>query len=119
MTKRQRVGAFSHVELISKDIGRSVKFYEKVFGWKFDDAGPGYMFVSPPARPTGAVRTPQDGESPGALSYIEVEDVTRTLEDAEAAGAKVIVPRTEIPKMGHYAVLRVPGDVPQGIFQTA
>ena len=65
------------------------------------------------------MRTPQDGESPGALSYIEVEDVTRTLENAEAAGGKVIVPRTEIRNMGHYAVLLVPGDVPQGIFETA
>jgi uncharacterized protein len=118
MTKKQPAGAFSHVELISKDTAKSVKFYEKVFGWKFDNAGEGYMFVSPPAMPTGAVRSPQAGESAGSLSYIEVKDVAKTLKDAEIAGARVIVPKTEIPNMGQYAVFLAPGDVPQGIFQT-
>jgi predicted enzyme related to lactoylglutathione lyase len=119
MTKTQPAGAFSHVELISKDTAKSVRFYETVFGWKFDDVGQGYMFVSPPAMPTGAVRTPQKGESVGSLSYIEVRDVTKTLKEAEVAGARIVVPKTEIPNMGHYAVIIAPGDVPQGIFETA
>jgi uncharacterized protein len=119
MTKKQPPGAFSHVELISKDTAKSVKFYEKVFGWKFDDAGEGYMFVSPPAMPTGALRSPQKGEAAGSLSYIEVKDVAKTLKEAEAAGAHVIIPKTAIPNMGHYAVFLAPGDVPQGIFQSA
>lgn len=119
MPKAQPAGAFSHVELISKDVARSMKFYERVFGWKFDDVGQGYMFFSPPALPTGGLRRPQQGEGPGALSYIEVKDVAKTLKDAEAAGAQVLVPKTEIPNMGHYAVFLVPGEIPQGIFQTA
>ena len=119
MAKKQPAGAFSHVELISKDTAKSVRFYEKVFGWKFDDVGQGYMFVSPAAMPTGAIRTLQEGESAGSLSYIEVRDVAKTLKDAEAAGAQVVVPRTEVPNMGHYAVFIAPGEVPQGIFQTA
>ena len=119
MPKQQPAGAFSHVELISKDTAKSVRFYEKVFGWKFDDVGQGYMFVSPPAMPTGALRIPQKGESAGSLSYIEVKDVAKTLKEAESAGATVVVPKTEIPNMGHYAVFIAPGEVPQGIFQTA
>jgi uncharacterized protein len=119
MTKSQPAGAFSHVELISKDPAKSVKFYERVFGWKFDDMGDGYMFTSPPALPSGAVRPAQDGESHGSLSYIEVKDLARTLKDAETAGARILVPRTEIPNMGHFAVVLAPGDVPQGVFQSA
>ena len=119
MAKSQPAGAFSHVELISKDTGKSVKFYEKVFGWRFDDVGQGYMFTSPPALPTGAVRPPQKGESVGSLSYIEVKDVARTLKEAEAAGAQVLVPKTEIPNMGHFAVILAPGEIPQGIYQSA
>lgn len=118
MTKRQPAGAFSHVELISTDTAKSVKFYEKVFGWKFDDTGQGYMFVSPPAMPTGALRLPEKGEAPGALSYIEVKDVAKTLKEAVAAGAHIVVPDTEIPNMGRYAVFLAPGDVPQGIFHS-
>jgi predicted enzyme related to lactoylglutathione lyase len=38
---------------------------------------------------------------PGSLWYIEVKDLARTLKAAEAAGAQVIVPNSEIPKMGH------------------
>jgi uncharacterized protein len=119
MTKVPPAGAFSHVELISKDTAKSVRFYEKVFGWKFDDMGQGYMFVNPPAIPTGAIREPQQGESVGSLSYIQVKDVSKVLKQAEDAGAHVIVPKTEIPNMGHFAVFIAPGDVPQGIFQNA
>jgi predicted enzyme related to lactoylglutathione lyase len=118
MSKSHPAGAVSRVELISKDPAKSLRFYEKVFGWKFDDTGGGYWFTSPPALPTGAVRGPQDGEMPGSLSYIEVKDIAKTLKDAEGAGAQVIVPKSEIPNMGHYAVFIAPGAVPQGIFQS-
>ncbi len=118
MPKAQPAGAFSHVELISKDPAKSVKFYEKVFGWKFDDMGEGYMFFTPPALPTGGLRGPQKGESPGSLSYIQVKDVDKTLKDAQGAGAVILVPKTEIPNFGHYAVFLAPGDVPQAIFQS-
>jgi uncharacterized protein len=119
MPKQQPAGAFSHVELISKNPAKSVKFYEKVFGWKFDDMGGGYMFVNPPALPTGALREPQPGETPGSLSYIQVKDVSKALKDAEAAGARVVVPKTEIPHFGDYAVFIAPGEVPQAIFESA
>lgn len=119
MTKKQAAGAFSHVELISKDPARSVRFYERVFGWRFDDFGDGYMFTTPPALPTGALREPQEGEMAGSLSYIEVKDVTKILKEAEAAGALVLVPKTEIPNMGHFAVFLAPGGVAQGVFQSA
>jgi hypothetical protein len=76
------------------------------------------MFTSPPALPTGALRPPQEGEGAGTLSYIEVKDVSKTLRTAEEAGAKVLVPKTEIPNMGHFAVLLIPrgdrpGDLPE------
>ena len=119
MPKNQPVGAFAHVELISRDPAKSLLFYEKVFGWKFDDFGDGYMFTSPPSLPTGALRPPQEGETPGTLSYIEVRDVSHTLKSAETAGAKVLVPKTEIPEMGHFAVLLIPGEILQGIYQSA
>jgi predicted enzyme related to lactoylglutathione lyase len=118
MPNSQPAGAFAHVELISKDPARSLTFYETVFGWKFDDAGDGYLFTSPPSLPTGALRPPQKGEAPGTLSYIEVKDVSKTIASAEAAGARVLVPKTEIPNMGHFAVLLTPREIPQGIFQT-
>lgn len=118
MAKAQPAGAFSHVELISKDPAKSVRFYERVFGWKFDDMGAGYMFTTPPAMPTGALRGPQEGESAGSLSYIEVKDLEKTLKAAEAAGAQVLVPKTEIPNMGHFAVFLAPGGVAQGVFQS-
>jgi uncharacterized protein len=119
MTRTQPAGAFSHVELISKDPAKSMKFYEKVFGWKFDDMGEGYMFVSPPSLPTGAIRNPQEGETVGTLSYIEVKDIARTIKHAEEAGGSVLVPKTEIPNMGHFAVILGPGELPQGIYQSA
>ncbi|MCI4336217.1 MAG: VOC family protein [Thermoplasmata archaeon] len=119
MAKKQPAGAFSHVELISKDPAKSQTFYEKVFGWKFDDMGDGYMFTTPLSPPSGALRPPQEGEVAGTLSYIEVKDVSKTLKSAESAGAQVLVPKTETPNMGHFAVLLIPGEISQGIYQSA
>lgn len=119
MTHRPAPGAVSHVELISKDPAQSIRFYERVFGWKFDDAGGGYWLTTSPGLPTGALRAPQDVELPGSLSYIEVKDLSKTLRDAETAGAKIVVPKTAIPNMGHYAVFVAPGGVAQGVVQSA
>lgn len=57
----------------------------------------------------------------GAFSHAELisKGPAKTLKAAEAAGAQVLVPKTEIPNMGHYAVFLAPGEIPQGIFQMA
>ena len=40
------------------------------------------------------------------------------LKEAEAAGGKVLDPKTEIPNFGHFAVMLAPGDGPQRVFQS-
>jgi predicted enzyme related to lactoylglutathione lyase len=117
LAKPRSSGLFCHVELISKDPSKTVRFYETVFAWKVDVPRKGYMFAAAPALPTGGLRAAEDGESPGTLTYIQVEDIESTLRAAEAAGAKILVPRTRCTPRGHYAVILAPGDVPQAIFQ--
>jgi len=72
------------------------------------------------ARGSGTgVRSLEKGESPSTTSYLTVVDLEASLMAAQKEGARVIVPKTEIPGMGWSAVVHAPGDVPIGLFQAA
>ena len=38
-----------HFEIFASDVERARKFYERVFGWKFEAAGPPDFYLSPRA----------------------------------------------------------------------
>jgi predicted enzyme related to lactoylglutathione lyase len=50
-------------------------------------------------------------------SYFRVADLDRALRDAVEAGAQVIVPRTEIPTVGWFAMFLDPDRIPIGVMQ--
>ncbi|MGA8663758.1 MAG: hypothetical protein WB809_01630 [Thermoplasmata archaeon] len=110
-----------HVEYASKNPEATRKFLEKVLGFHFDvmDAMGGYgMRTDKVARGSGTgVRGLEKGESPATISYLTVGNLEESLQAAQKEGARVILPKTEIPQMGWHAVVHAPGDVPIGFFQ--
>ncbi|MFG1777154.1 VOC family protein [Micromonospora sp. NPDC049051] len=76
------------------------RFYGDLFGWSFTEegtAGASYRTTGggTGAGIGGAVRG-TGGASPNyAVFYVQVADVAETVRRAEAAGGKVLVPRTE------------------------
>jgi predicted enzyme related to lactoylglutathione lyase len=50
-------------------------------------------------------------------SYFRVPDLDRTLRAAVEAGARVIVPRMEIPNVGWFAMFLDPDGIPIGVMQ--
>ena len=44
--------------------------------------------------------------------YITVDDVDATARKAEAIGGKVVVPPTDIPKVGRFSVIKDPQGIP-------
>ena len=66
---------------------------------------------------TIGLRPPVGPEPPGTISYLTVPNIDEALKSVKAAGAKVIMEKTEIPKMGYSAVCVAPGDVTQGLYQ--
>ena len=110
-----------HVEYASKNPAATRKFLEKVLGFHFDvmEAMGGYgMRNDKVTRGSGTgVRPLQQGESPTTIAYLTVMNIEESLKSAQKEGARVIVPKTEIPDMGWSAVVHAPGDVPIGLFQ--
>ncbi len=64
-----------------------------------------YAMLSPGGDLGGGLNQVTDGFPAGTLAiYIGTEDINASLAGVEKLGGKTIVPRTEIPGMGHYAV---------------
>ncbi len=109
-----------HFELMTNDPEKCKGFYGAVFDWTFDDQSmPGYTLVNAGAEPSGAV-FPKPSEAPGVCLnvYFQVADIDETLSKATEHGAKVIVPKTQIPNnVGHFAMFADPEGIPIGLMQ--
>ena len=119
-----------HFEIPFDDKKRAMKFYEAAFDWKLTDM-PEMSYVM---AETVAVNEKQLPTEPGAINgglfqrpkeaphpvvYLGVSSVDQALEKAQAAGGKIVTPRTPIPGMGAFArVTDTEGNV-VGLFETA
>ena len=106
-------------ELMTDDAARCKAFYGAVFDWKFDDeAMPGYTIVHTGQDPNGGVFTrPKDAPHPCMNVYFKVEDIAKTLAAVAGYGGKVLVPKTPIPGVGHFAMFTDPEGIVIGIMQ--
>ena len=112
-----------HIEYTSKDPAATRRFLEKVLGFHFDvmeEMGGYGMRSDKVARGSGTgVRALAKGESPATISYLTVVNLDASLKAAQTEGARIVLPKTEIPGMGWHAVVHAPGDVPIGLFRGA
>lgn len=101
-------GSIVHVEIPSKDVAATKRFYGEVFGWTFQDVPEmNYTLFAAPTPPNGGIFVPSEGPS-GVLNYILVESVEEISEKIAAEGGKVLVPRREVPGQGWFAVFQDP-----------
>lgn len=119
-----------HFEIPFDDKTRAMKFYSDAFGWALADI-PEMSYVM---AVTSAVDEQQRPKEPGAINgglfqrpkeapapvvYVGVESVDQALKKVQAAGGKVVTPRTPIPGMGAFArVADTEGNV-VGLFEGA
>jgi uncharacterized protein len=99
-----------HIEIASKDPKASGKFYGELFGWPMQETGAEYgNYVMWGDGSGGGGGFPQaDGEmykEGDTIAYIGVEDIDAMLARANELGGKTLVPKTEIPNMGFFAIL--------------
>jgi len=103
-----------HVEIPAKDTKAAGEFYSKLFDWKMElDPQFDYLQFAPEGGPGGGFV--QVGEQGGMqykpdslLVYIGTDDIEGTLRKAESLGGKTILPKTEIPQTGWFAILTDP-----------
>ncbi len=112
-------------EMMSTDVGKSVEFYTKLFGWTTEEMsmGPGgiyTMFKSGDKQVGGMVPLEAGSGVPAHwLGYVTVADLDATVATVQEHGGSVTVPATDIPNIGRFAVIADPTGAHIAPFQSA
>ena len=113
-------GAFTWSELSTSDLAKSKAFYSEVFGWGWGGADE-YAEAQVGGRTIGGVMPrPPDmpAEVPDSwLVYFATADLDGDAKKAADMGATVIVPPTDIPNTGRFAVLLDPQGAAFALFK--
>jgi predicted enzyme related to lactoylglutathione lyase len=100
-----------HFEIPADDIDRAKKFYSTLFGWKIEKP-PGemdYWIISTSGNSNdksslgGGMMKRKDPQQPN-LNYIGVPSIDEYSKKVNQLGGKVVMPKTEIPGYGYFAV---------------
>jgi uncharacterized protein len=99
----------AYFQIPADDLGRAIKFYQRVFGWQFDKFnGPlEYWEVK-----TGKVNeagidgglAKRSEKIPVARNMIYVPSVDEYTTKISSEGGKVLIPKSEIPNVGYWAL---------------
>lgn len=114
----------THFDMASEDPAALVKFYERVFGWKFEK-WPGdfdYWMINTgnedePGINGGLGRS--DDENPaGTVNVIDIADIDKALGDIKAAGGDILRDKGAIPGIGWFALFKDPQGLIFGLMQS-
>lgn len=108
-------GRFSWFELLTSDVVAAQRFYTETFHWSTKTVDPGTgpytMFVKGDGEPVSGLFTLSDemkGVPPHWTSYIGSTDVDADLATIEKLGGAVLVPASDVPTIGRFAVAADP-----------
>jgi predicted enzyme related to lactoylglutathione lyase len=97
----------AHFEIPADEPERAVEFYESVFGWKIEKwEGPAdYWLVTTGEAPEPGINGVIERRSEGDVTRntVDVADVDEYVRKVEAAGGKVVKPKTALAGVGWYA----------------
>jgi uncharacterized protein len=91
------------------DVPRARRFYEQIFGWKFEAWGPPNFFMIETGkeirRPVGGILEQRRELVPGGRMIgfecsIGVENIDETIRAIEANGGKIVMAKFSIPTVG-------------------
>jgi uncharacterized protein len=94
-----------HFEIPAKNLKKLSRFYSKVFGWKFRDAGmPGMQYwliqTGPQGKSTGGAMYSKMSKGDVPRNYIGVPKIGPAIRAFKAAGGKEVVEKMEVPGVG-------------------
>jgi len=106
----------SHFAINADDLPRARRFYERVFGWRFEAWGPpGFYLIQTGAAGEGILGALQQRRElvPGQRTVgfectVAVDSADAAAKTAEAAGGAVIMAKTIIPTVGELVWLQDP-----------
>lgn len=103
-----------HIEIPASNTSAAANFYKEVFDWKVevDDVYHYAMFAAEGGPGGGFVGLEGDGpmqyKPDRLLVYIGTDDIDASLASVEAHGGKTVVPNTQIPNIGWFAIFTDP-----------
>jgi len=112
-------GKICYLEIPAMTAEASADFYRTIFGWKIRQRGDGALAFDDPGGVSGtwvkeSDRTPDER----TRAYIMVDAIADTLQKIEAAGGRVLTPRTDIGTgMGAFAVFSDPVGNEFGLYE--
>jgi predicted enzyme related to lactoylglutathione lyase len=87
-----------HFEIGCRDRERAEAFFSELFGWSINRAGPASMIDTGGAGGINGHITALGHEPHHYVTvYVEVDDLSATLQRAEALGGKTVVPPVDLP----------------------
>ena len=119
-------GAFCWIELGTTDAAAAGRFYARVFDYGTETVDMGDMGSYTLLRLDGndlagafdlSEEQRQDGARPNWLSFVRVTDVRDTVRRAGELGASVLTDASEVPDVGHIAILKDPTGAALGLFE--
>ena len=123
-------GRFVWYELLTSEPDAATGFYTELIGWGTAEWGEGenpYVMWTTDGTPEGSmggvIPLPEEARKAGApphwLPYVGSSDIEATVSEAQKLGGKVLVPLTEIPTVGRFAVLSDPQGAVFAVFAPA
>ncbi len=110
----------AHFEIYGDNPTKLAGFYQGLFGWEINKAPEMDYWLIRTVRtdakgmPTeagginGGIMTRPMPDARNWLNYITVKSLDETLKRAQGLGAKILRPKSPVPKMGWFAVLTDP-----------
>src|SRR2546425_7191332 len=86
-----------HIELTSKDLMATKKFYSKLFGWRFEMFGDGYAMFKTSQKGVGGGFQLGKKVKPGSTTfYVNVDTIPATQQKAKSLGGRILKKRKSI-----------------------
>lgn len=98
----------THFEILADDAERLQKFYQNVFGWRFEKwAGPMEYWMVYTGEGEGidgglSIRSPESAN----MNTIEIADLDETIDKVTSSGGTIIAPKNAIPGVGWFAIFK-------------
>ncbi|MTI87416.1 MAG: VOC family protein [Balneolaceae bacterium] len=99
----------THFAIYVEDIDRASTFYNEVFNWKFNQSDqPDFLQITEPdtteEKPIGALQHRKYSVASEKVIGLEctftVEDIEAVVRKIKDAGGEILMPKTDIPKVG-------------------
>ena len=116
-------GQFVWYELTTPDVDAARKFYPPITGWGTQQFDKDYTMWTTGGAPFAGIfklgpEQSQKGIPPNWMPYIEAGNVDDSARKVTALGGTVVVPPTDIPGTGRFAVVRDPQGATFGLYKS-